>query len=148
VTLSHHIDRLTEAYLERIVTLEEYRRRRRELEERAEAIEAQMRHLEANIDRQGELTMLAQGIESFCQRVQQGLAQATFDEMRHLVELLIDRVIVTREEVEIRYVIPTSPRGEYARFYQLRLDYCRTVSSFAWAGVLTGASARHALGGC
>jgi len=124
VTLSHHIDRLTEAYLERIVTLEEYRRRRRELEERAEAIEAQMRQLEANIDRQGELTMLAQGIESFCQRVQQGLAQATFEQKRHLVELLIDRVIVTREEVEIRYVIPTSPRGEYSRFYQLRLDYC------------------------
>jgi hypothetical protein len=42
---------LTEAYLERIVTLEEYRRRRRELEERQEAIEAQMRQLEARIDR-------------------------------------------------------------------------------------------------
>jgi hypothetical protein len=60
VTLSHHIDRLTEAYLERIVTLEEYRRRRRGLEERAEAIEAQMRQLEANIDRQRELMMLAE----------------------------------------------------------------------------------------
>ncbi len=51
VTLSHQIDRLTEAYLERIVTLEEYRRRRRELEERQEAIEAQVRQLEASIDR-------------------------------------------------------------------------------------------------
>jgi len=52
VRLSHQIDRLTEAYLERIVTLEEYRRRRRELEERAEAIEVQMRQLEATIDRE------------------------------------------------------------------------------------------------
>ena len=133
VNLAHQIDRLTEAYLERIVTLEEYRRRRRELEERAEAIEAQMRQLEASIDRQVELTAIADGIESFCQRVQQGLAQATFDEMRRLVELLIDRVIVTREEVEIRYVIPTSPRGEHARFYQLRLDYCGTISPNLWA---------------
>jgi site-specific DNA recombinase len=133
VTLSHQIDRLTEAYLERIVTLEEYRRRRRELEERQEAIEAQIRQLEANIDRQGEVTILAQGIESFCQRVKQGLAQASFDQMRHLVELLIDRVIVTREEVEIRSVIPTSPRGEYSRFSQLRLDYCRALSSHTLA---------------
>jgi len=40
-----------------------------------------------------------------------------------LVELLIDRVVVTDEEVEIRYVIPTSPRGEHRRFCHLRLDY-------------------------
>jgi hypothetical protein len=40
-----------------------------------------------------------------------------------LVELLIDRVVVVNEEVEIRYVIPTSPRGEHHRFCQLRTDY-------------------------
>jgi hypothetical protein len=38
------------------------------------------------------------------------LAEATFEQKRQLVELLIDRVIVTMDEVEIRYVIPTSPR--------------------------------------
>jgi site-specific DNA recombinase len=143
VNLSHQIDRLTEAYLERIVTLEEYRRRRRELEERQEAIEAQMRQLEASIDRQVELTTIAQGIGSFCQRAQQGLAQATFEQKRHLVELLIDRVIVTQDEVEIRYVIPTSPRGETSRFYQLRIDYCGEVSPHLRTGVLTSPSTKH-----
>ena len=142
VNLGHQIDRLTEAYLERIVSLEEYRRRRRELEERQEAIEAQMRQLEASIDRQGELTTLAQGIESFCHRVQQGLAQATFEQKRHLVELLIDRVIVTGEEVEIRSVIPTSPRGEHSRFYQLRIDYCRTLSPHAQSRMLDAPSSQ------
>jgi site-specific DNA recombinase len=39
------------------------------------------------------------------------------------VELLIDRVVVTREEVEIRYVLPTSTASEQTRFCQLRLDY-------------------------
>jgi site-specific DNA recombinase len=147
VNLAHQIDRLTEAYLERIVTLEEYRRRRRDLQERQEAIEAQMRQLEASIDRQEDLRTLAQGIESFCQRVQQGLAQATFEQKRHLVELLIDRVIVTQEEVEIRYVIPTSPRGEQSRFYQLRLDYCRTVSPHLRTGVHPAVPANHAAAG-
>lgn len=146
VSVSHQIDRLTDAYLEQIVSLEEYGRRRRELEERQEAITAQVRQLEARIDHQVELTVIAQGIESFCQRVQQGLAQATFEQKRHLVELLIDRVVVTQENVEIRYVIPTSPRGENSRFYQLRIDYCRTVSSLACSGVLTGPTARYALG--
>jgi site-specific DNA recombinase len=133
VSLSHQIDRLTEAYLEQIVSLEEYRRRRRELEERQEAILAQMRQLEASMDRQMELAGIAQGIETFCQRVQQGLEQATFEQKRHLVELLIDRVVVTQEEVEIRYVIPTSPQGEHSRFYQLRIDYCRAISPLPWS---------------
>jgi len=39
------------------------------------------------------------------------------------VELLIDRVIVTDEEVEIRYVIPTDPSSEKVRFCHLRSDY-------------------------
>jgi hypothetical protein len=39
------------------------------------------------------------------------------------VELLIDRVLVDNGDVEIRYVIPTNPRGETTRFYQLRKDY-------------------------
>ena len=40
-----------------------------------------------------------------------------------LVELLIDRVIVTDGEVEIRYVMPTDRASEQVRFCHLRLDY-------------------------
>jgi site-specific DNA recombinase len=140
-SLSRQIDRLTEAYLEQVVSLEEYRRQ--DLEARQETMTAQMRELEARVDRQSELVVVAEGIESFCQRVQQGLEQATFEQRRHLVELLIDRVVVTGEEVEIRYVIPTSPQGEYSRFYQLRIDYCRALSSHARAGVEAFASAAY-----
>ncbi len=39
------------------------------------------------------------------------------------MELLIDRVIVTEAEVEVRYVIPTSGSGEHARFCHLRTNY-------------------------
>jgi site-specific DNA recombinase len=62
-------------------------------------------------------------VEEFCRRVQRGLADATFEQRRQLVELLIDRVVVTDEQVEIRYVIPTSPAGEKIRFSHLRSDY-------------------------
>jgi len=57
-----------------------------------------------------------QGAEAFCRRVQAGVADASFDQRRQLVELLIDRVVVTGDEVEIRYVVPTSPRGEHPAF--------------------------------
>ena len=42
---------------------------------------------------------------------------------RELLELLVDRVIVTDGEVEIRYVIPTGPEGEREPFCRLRTDY-------------------------
>ena len=63
------------------------------------------------------------GAEAFCRRVQAGLAEASFAQKRQLVELLIDRVVVTDADVEIRYVVPTGPRGEHTRFCHLRLDY-------------------------
>lgn len=66
---------------------------------------------------------LVRSIQEFCQRMQCGLANASFEQKRQLIELLIDRVVVTNGEVEIRYVIPTSPKSEQVRFCQLRSDY-------------------------
>ena len=48
-------------------------------------------------------------IGDFCGRIQPTLDVLTFQQRRQLVTLLIDRVIVDDEKVEIRYVIPTSP---------------------------------------
>ena len=123
VSIEHQLERLTDAYLAQVLELMEYKRRRQELEQRLQAIAEQVRQLEASVGRHDELAAMVQSIEAFCLRVQQGLAQATFEQKRQLVELLIDRVVVTDEEVEIRYVIPTSPRSEQLRFCHLRLDY-------------------------
>ncbi|MGI8948368.1 MAG: hypothetical protein ACR2FV_10440, partial [Ornithinimicrobium sp.] len=46
-----------------------------------------------------------------------------------LAELLIDRVVVTDGDVEIRYVIPTTPESEKVRFCHLRTDYFRRPES-------------------
>jgi site-specific DNA recombinase len=126
VQLEQQLDRLTEAYLGGIIPLVEYQRRRAELEQRITGLDAQANALAVQTDRQKELIGLTESITDFCQRVQQGLAHATFEQKRQLVELLIDRVVVTNDEVEIRYAIPTSPNGEHIRFCHLRKDYFRT----------------------
>ncbi len=59
----------------------------------------------------------------FCQRVRDGLATADFERKRALLELLVDRVVVTDSAVEIRYVFPTGPEGEREPFCRLRTDY-------------------------
>jgi site-specific DNA recombinase len=127
VTLETQIDRLTQAYLAEIIPLAEYQRRRRTLEEKIQALETQITQLEAQADRQAEWAGLLISTEAFCRRVQAGLHNATFQQRRQLIELLIDRVVVTDDEVEIRYVMPTHPRSEHVRFCQLRKDYFHHV---------------------
>ena len=121
--MEQQLNRLTEAYLAGIIPLAEYERRRAEFEQRMAGLEAQANTLTVQTDRQKELIGLTESITDFCTRVQQGLANATFEQKRQLVELLIDRVVVTNDEVEIRYVIPTGPNGEHTRFCHLRKDY-------------------------
>jgi site-specific DNA recombinase len=115
-------ERLLEAYLGGVLELAEFERKRTELEGRTEALLAQQRQLEASAQERTELARIADSIEGFCEQVRAGVAEATFEQKRRLVELLIDRVIVTDEEVEIRYVIPTSPEGPHQPFCQLRTD--------------------------
>jgi site-specific DNA recombinase len=121
--VQQQLERLTEAYLANIVGLEEYRRRRLDLEQKAQSLAAQVQQLEAQADRHGEVARVALSIEEFCRRVREGLDQATWEQKRQLIECLVVRVIVTDGEVEIRYAIPTSPAGEATRFCQLRADY-------------------------
>jgi site-specific DNA recombinase len=115
--------RLLDAYLDGILELAEFERKRKELKGRSNTLLAQKRQLEATARERTELSGIADSIEEFCEQVKAGLFNATFEQKRALVELLIDRVIVTDEEVEIRYVIPTSPEGPHHPFCHLRTDY-------------------------
>jgi site-specific DNA recombinase len=116
-------ERLLAAYLDGVVELPEFERTRQDLRRRDEQLQVQQRQLEASAQQQRDLAGLASGIAAFCATIQAGLAEATFAERRRLVELLIDRVIVTGSDVEIRYVIPTSRDGPHPPFCLLRTDY-------------------------
>src|SRR5829696_6540213 len=127
--LGRQLERLTEAYLGEVIPLAEYERRRRDLEQRDEALSGQERQLQGQAQQRTELANVVGSVEDFCERVRSGLADATFEQKRRLVELLIDRVIVTDEEIEIRYVIPTSPESDHVRFCHLRSDYLHYPST-------------------
>ena len=130
VHLEGQIERLTQAYLAAVITLPEYQRRRQDVEQNLQALATQAQQLDAQADHHAELAGLTTAITAFCQRVRTGLTHATFEQKRTLVELLIDRVVVANDEVEIRYVIPTSPAGEHTRFCHLRKDYFNLPAFF------------------
>lgn len=121
--LHQQLERLTDAYLRAIIPLDEYERRRRDLEQRVRALSAQEDQLRDETARRQHLAGVTASLEAFRARVQRGLAHADFEQRRQLVMLLVDRVVVTGAEVEIRYVLPTSPDSEHVRFCQLRKDY-------------------------
>jgi site-specific DNA recombinase len=133
--------RLLAAYLAGVLELGEFERVRRDLSQRQARVAEQQRQLEASLAQHQDLTVIAQGMEAFCAQIRAGLANATCAQRRALVELLIDRVIVTDGAVEIRYVIPTAPAGAYYRFDQLRLNYladpgCRPFAAVAGFNVI------------
>ncbi len=121
--LQRQLERLTEAYLSGVVSLAEYQRRREGIEQQAQSLGQTERRLTADANQQSQVASLVRSVEDFATRVRGSLEQASFEQKRQLVELLIDRVIVTDDQVEVRYVIPTTQASEQTRFCHLRTDY-------------------------
>ncbi len=115
--------RLLEVYLAEVIGRDEFERKRQEVAQTQTGLVQQLRQVEAQAQKQVDVMAAAQGIESVGRRVQPTLEHVTFAQRRQLVELLIDRVIVSDGKVEIRYVLPTGPQGEATPFCHLRLDY-------------------------
>lgn len=120
--------RLLDAYLSGVLSLAEFEQKRSQLASRAEQLKHQQRQLEAASEQRKEVSRVAESIAEFCAQVRGGLEQASFGQKRVLIELLIDCVVVTNEEVEIRYVVPTGPNGSRQPFCHLRIDYRRDFS--------------------
>ena len=138
--LDRQQQRLLDAYLAEIIALAEFQRKRDELDRRRAALAAQQRQLDAAAAQRLELQAVADGIEAFCQAVRPGLATATFEQRRLLAELLIDRVIVTDGQAEIRYVLPISPDGPHRPFCQLCKDHLDPPPDLGQAGQLVEGS--------
>jgi site-specific DNA recombinase len=121
--LERQQSRLLEVYLAEVISRDEFERKRQELTQMCNGLRQQLRQLKVQAQSYLNLAVLAEGVESFCRRVQSSLDQLNFAQRRQLVELVIDSVLVINGQVEIRYVIPTSSEGEEAPFCHLRKDY-------------------------
>jgi site-specific DNA recombinase len=138
--------RLLDIYVAGIITREEFEHKHHALTGQQEGLRQQQRQLEAQAQQHLDTVKLAQSITAFCARLGPVLDQLDFAQQRQLVELLIDCVIVSDEQVEIRYVIPTGPQGEAVPFRHLRSDYLPLLLALA-PGRHLGAAARHAAWG-
>jgi len=116
-------ERLLEAYLADVIKLPELERKRGELSRKLEALKIQAAQLQSKTVQRIELSQITDSIETFCAKIKPTLEQTNFDQKRQLIEWLIYRVIVSDNDVEIRYVVPTQPEGSRIPFCQLYSDY-------------------------
>jgi len=104
--LDREEQRLLDAYQAEALDLTELKERRQQIAGRRQALTAQ-REQQARIraERQVAQATLAD-LKAFCERIRSRLEEATLAEKQRLLHLLIDRVIVGEDTLEIRHVIP------------------------------------------
>src|SRR4029453_8153956 len=115
--------RLLEAYLAEVIDLDAFQRQDQTLAQQEADLLAREREGAAQGERLAGLSAIARSMTAVLEQLRVGLGQAGFEQRRQLVQLLIDRVVVTDGQVEIRYVIPTTPGSTKTRFCHLRTDY-------------------------
>jgi site-specific DNA recombinase len=121
--VERQIERLVDAFTAEVLTLEELKVRRAGLQERLRLLTQQERELRLQHRQQVRLAELSANVEELCQTVRAGLQTLDFAGRRRIIELLVDRVILSHDDVEIRYAIPLSGLNPTGKKETLRLPY-------------------------
>ena len=115
--LAREDNRLIDAYQASIISLQELKERREKLAERRKAL-ADQHEQQARLRRQtAQAREVVKDLQTFCERINTRIEEATFEEKQSILQLLIERVIVGEDSLEIRHVIPLGgpPRNSKGR---------------------------------
>jgi hypothetical protein len=77
------------------------------------------------------LADLSSNVEALCRTVSTGLHTLDFAGRRQLIELVVDRMLINHDEIEIRYAVPLTGWNLPGK---TRLCDCLFKRTFAWLG--------------
>ena len=105
--------RLLDAYQAGVIELAELAERRDQVAQRRRAVDEQRAQAERLRRERAQAEAVLADLTAFCARVRGRLAEATFDDKQAILQLLIERIIVHDDRLEIRHVIPlrSAPDG-------------------------------------
>jgi site-specific DNA recombinase len=98
--------RLIDAYQGEVITLSELTQRREQLAQRRQALIEQQAQQARLRQQQLHAQEGLEDLTAFCARIRTRLAEATFADKQAILQLLIERIIVGEDTLEIRHVIP------------------------------------------
>lgn len=104
--LGREEERLLDAYQAGVISLDELGRRREQLRERRRALEEQHQHQERCRQQASTARHVLQDLTAFCERMRARLDDTTLEEQQQILGLLIERIVVGEDTLEIRHVIP------------------------------------------
>ena len=109
--LGREEQRLVDAYQAEVIDLEELKARREQIQGRRQVLVTQRdQEQRLQVERQAAKAVWSD-LEAFCRRVRSRLDEASFAERQRILQLLIERVIVGEDSLEIRHVIPLGQAG-------------------------------------
>jgi site-specific DNA recombinase len=112
--LDREEQRLVDAYQAEAIDLAELRDRQSQIAGRRGILKAQYDQ-QVLIRSQGQTAQqVLLDVTNFCERVRTGLDRAGFADRQRIVQLLVDRIIVGEDSLEIRHVIPLRGQDEAA----------------------------------
>jgi len=121
--LGRQQERVLEAYLAGGVDLATLENRRQGRTDREAELAARERAILGHGQRRLDTAEILASMQAVCARLRQNLEAATCEQRRELVERRIDRVVVTDDDVAIRYAVPTTEGSLHTRLGQVRQDY-------------------------
>ena len=112
------IERLIEAYQEQLISLNELRARMPTLRKRQTTLQAQLEALDAELHDAESYLKLADTLEGFLTRLNDGLDQLTLEEQQRILRLVVREVLIGGDDdkITVRHSIPTpngGPNGSY-----------------------------------
>jgi site-specific DNA recombinase len=103
------VQRLIDAYQAGAIELAELQERRRRSEEQNQMLRRRLTEiLQQRQEREQEIRLL-QGLEAFCDSIQDALIAPSFITKQKVLELVVDRIVVEETKLTIRHIVPTGP---------------------------------------
>jgi site-specific DNA recombinase len=104
--LSQADQRLLDAYQAGVLDLAELAERRRQLADQRHALASELEHVQHLRQQRIHTQEVMASLKAFCERIQGRLWEATFADQQAILQLVVERIIVGEDTLEIRHVIP------------------------------------------
>lgn len=103
------IARLIDTYTDGFIDKDEFEPRIRRLRQRQSDLEEKLQQLNQELNQQQQLRLLITQLDDFAAKVAEGLDTADWHTKRELIRMLVQRVEIAQDDVNIVFRIPSSP---------------------------------------
>jgi site-specific DNA recombinase len=142
-TLAREEQRLLDAYQVGALELDELTARRQRLRDAGQRLDARAELVGRQVVQAHRAATLAETVTSFCERIRAQLATPTFEVKQKVLRLVVERIVVTDDQIVIEHVIP----GEGTSRLRLRPGRAREQVGGPHAGAAVGGAAAGPRGG-